>query len=174
MTHLLLVPVLLFGADPSVVERFSEVLLDKTYERCFLANPLLMESAGVKAIRLPTGHSLVLVTASTALADNSARERLRAETVCRTKALAYFVQEQAGVRVYRSVKSAEETILVNSDGVETGKNIVQILEITEAKAQGIVRSMPVVGRWKSKEGDVFYLALGAVFDQAGNIVPNEL
>ena len=38
----------------------------------------------------------MVAVASTPVKDNSAGERLRAERVCRIKALAYLVQEQTG------------------------------------------------------------------------------
>ena len=39
--------------------------------------------------------------------------------------------------------------------------------------EGMARDLPVVGRWKSKEGDVFYLAFGAICDRDGNPIANE-
>jgi len=33
--------------------------------------------------------------------------------------------------------------------------------------------MPVVGRWKSKEGDVFYLTIGGIVNKKGNIIHGE-
>ena len=89
MNCLLLVSLLL-GADPSAADRFSDVRIEKPFDRYLLANPLLMESTGAKVVKLPKKRSLVLAVASTVLKDNSAAERLRAEKVCRVKAFAYL------------------------------------------------------------------------------------
>ena len=53
MNCLLLVPMLLLGADPSAADRFSDVRIEKPFDRYLLANPLLMESTGAKVIKLP-------------------------------------------------------------------------------------------------------------------------
>ncbi len=39
--------------------------------------------------------------------------------------------------------------------------------------EGITKDMPVVGRWKSKDGKVFYLAIGTILDKSGEVVEEE-
>jgi hypothetical protein len=168
MNFLMLVPLLL-GADPSAADRFSDVRIDKPFDDYLLANLLLMESTGAKVIKLPKGKSLVLAVASTVLKDSSARDRLRAEKVCRVKAFAYLVQEQKGIQVFHTEESTEKTVIVNVDGKEHGTNVSEMLEITKTKVEGVAKDMPVVGRWKSKEGDVFYLAIGGIVNKNGNL-----
>ena len=46
MNCLLLVSMLLLGAEPSAADRFSDVRIEKPFDRYLLANPLLMESTG--------------------------------------------------------------------------------------------------------------------------------
>lgn len=167
---LLLVSALLLGADSSAAGKFSAVEIEKPFARYLLANPLLMDSTGAKVIKLPSGRSVVLAVASTVLKDNSAAERLRAEKVCKTKAFAYLVQEKKGVRVFHSEQSKDRSVIVNENGKERGASVSESLEITRTKVQGIAKDLPVVGHWKSKEGDVFYLAIGAVVDGKGNVV----
>jgi len=152
---------------------FSDIRIEKPFDRYLLANPLLMESTGAKVIKLPKGKSLVVSVASTVLKDQSAAERLRAEKVCKVKAFAALVQEQKGVRVFHTEESTEKTIIVNLDGKETGKNVSELLEITKIKVQGVAKDMPVVGRWKSKEGDVFYLAIGGIVNNKGDLVQSD-
>ena len=167
--HLLFISMLLLGADPSVADKFSDVRIEKPFDRYLLANQLLMESTGAKVIKLPSGKSLVLAVASTVLKDNSAQERLRAEKVCKVKAFAYVVQEQKGIQVFHTEESTDKTVIVNVDGKEHGRNVSELLEITKTKVSGIAKDMPVIGRWKSKEGDVFYLAIGGIVTEKGDI-----
>jgi 5,10-methylene-tetrahydrofolate dehydrogenase/methenyl tetrahydrofolate cyclohydrolase len=165
-------PVLLFlalltpGAGPET-KRFSEVEIERPFDGYLLASPLLMEVTGAKIIRLPNGNQVVLAVASTVLKDKSAEDRLRAERVCRVKALASLVAEKSGVQVAHVEQLKEKTVVILDNGKETGKSVSELLQITKTKVQGITKDMPVIGRWKSKEGDVFYLAIGVILDKAG-------
>jgi hypothetical protein len=160
---------LLLSAESSAAGGFSDVRIEKPFDRYLRANPLLMESAGAKVIKLPKNRSLVLAVGSTVLKSNSAQERLRAEKVCRVKAFAALVQEQKGVQVFHSEESTDKTVIVNVDGKEHGTNISKLLEITKTKVEGIAKDMPVIGRWKSSGGDVFYLAIGGIVNENGDI-----
>ncbi len=159
--------VLLLGADPPAADRFADVQIEKPFDRYLLANPILMENVGAKIITLPKRRSLVVAVASTVLKDNSARERLRAEKVCKLKAFAALVQEQKGVQVFHTEESTDKTVIVNVDGKEHGTNVSELLELTKTKVEGIAKDMPVVGYWKSKEGDVLYLAIGGILNVNG-------
>ena len=112
----------------------------------------------------------MLAVASTVLKDSSAADRLRAEKVCRVKAFACLVQERKGVQVFHTEESRDKTVVVNLDGKEHGTSVSESLEVTKTKVEGIAKDMPVVGRWKSKEGDVFYLAIGGIVNKKGDLV----
>lgn len=148
-------------------EAFSDVKIEKPFDRYLLANPLVMEATGAKIIALPGKKYVVVSVASTVLKDRSAADRLRAERVCRTKAFAYVVQERKGVQVFHTEESRDKTVIVNVDGKEHGKSVSEYLEITKTKVEGIANDMPVVGRWKSKDGEVFYMAIGTICDREG-------
>jgi hypothetical protein len=152
-------------ASAGITAHFSEVEIERPYERYLLANPLLMEVTGAKIIRLPMGRSVVIAVASTAIKDGSAQDRLRAEKVCRVKALASVVAEKQGIQVAHTEELKEQSAVVLDGDRETGKSVSELLEITKTKVEGIAKDMPVVGRWKSKDGQVFYLAIGAVVER---------
>ena len=164
----LVVSVLVLGADKSASDRFSTVEIERPFDRHLLANPLLMEVTGAKIITLSGKKSLIVAVASCVMKDNSATDRLRAERVCWTKAFAYVVQENKGVQVFHSEESTDKTVIVNLDGKETGKSVSEYLEVTKTKVEGIAKDMPVVGRWRSKDGEVFYLAIGAILHDKGH------
>src|SRR5438045_3710385 len=93
MTGLVLLCALLaVGADGAAP--FRAVEIDPRFEGYQRANPLLMEVPWAKVICLDNGNQVVLAVASTALQDDSAEERLRAEKVCKIKALASVVAEK--------------------------------------------------------------------------------
>ena len=164
---------LLLGADQSAADRFSDVRIEKPFDRYLLASPLLMESSGAKVIRLPKKRCLILAVASFVLEGKSPDERRDAEKVCKTKAFAALVQEQQGVQVFHAEESRENTVVVNTDGKELGKSVSEFLEVTKTKVEGIAKDLPVVGKWKSKEGDVFYLAIGGIVNKKGEVVQGE-
>ena len=116
---------------------------------------------------------MIVSVASTVLKDDSGSERLRAERVCRPKALASVIAQRTGVQIAHSEESKDKTIVVIIDGQEKAKSISELLEVTKSKVSGIARDMPVVGRWKSKDGMIFYLAIGAICDKEGNPVDLE-
>ena len=152
---------------------FSDVEIEKPYKEYLLAQPLLMEVAGAKIIRLKNGNQVILAVASTVLKDKSAKERLRPERVCRIRALASVVAEKEGVQVAHVEQLKEKTVIVLDGKKETGKSVSEFLQITKTRVEGIAKDMPVVGRWKSKEGDVFYLGIGMIVDKKGNPIRDE-
>ena len=146
---------------------FSEVELEEPFSAYLKANPLLMELTGAKVILLKDGRRMVLGVASTAIKDGTAKDRLRVEKVCRTKALAAVVAEKKGVQVAREERLEERTVVVVEDRKESAKTVSDLLEVTRTRVEGIARDMPVVGRWKSSDGEVFYLAIGVILDLKG-------
>lgn len=145
-------------------ERFSSVEVDDQFLPYLASNILLMETSGAKVIRLTKGRSVVIAVASTAMKDGSAKDRVRAEKVCRVKALASVVAEKKGVQVAHTEQLKEETVVVLDDGKEKATSVSDLLEITKTKVEGIAKDMPVIGRWKSKDGEIFYLAIGAIVE----------
>lgn len=163
----MIVPIVL-GLAMAIGHPYSDVQIDKAYEPYLLSEPLLMEASGAKIIRLENGDRLLVAVASTILRDSSAKERLRAETVCRTKALASVVAEKQGVQIAHTERVAETTRVVLDGQKETAKSISELFQTTTAKVEGLAPDLPVIGRWKSKKGDVFYLAIGTQITQHGH------
>ena len=90
--------------------------------------------------------------------------------MCRTKAFVYLVQEQKGIQVFHTEEATDRTVIVNVEGKEHGTNVSEFLEVTKTRVEGMAKDMPVVGRWKSKESDVFYLAIGGIVNKKGDLV----
>jgi hypothetical protein len=168
MIGVVLLSALLFAGSDGEAP-FRAVEIDPRFEGYLRANPLLMEVPGAKVIRLDNGNQVVLAVASTVLKDDSADERLRAEKVCRIKALASFVAEKQGVQLAHVEQVKEMTVVVIENGKETGKSVTEVLQMTNARVQGIAQELPVVGCWQSADSKVFYLALGAVCDKRGKL-----
>jgi hypothetical protein len=163
--------ILMCCAEPDLDTHFSSVQIDAAFVPYLTSNPLLMEVTGAKVIHLADGKAVVLAVASTPLNDGSAADRLRAEKACRMKAIASVVAEKQGVQVAHLERLQEKTRLVLDDKSESGTSVSELLQLTTTKVEGIAKDMPPVGRWKSKEGDVFYLAIGVICDKDGKPLP---
>ncbi len=53
----------------------------------------------------------------------------------------------------------------DKEGTST-KTVQDYFQVTTAKVEGVVKGMPVIGRWKSTDGAVLYLAVGEELDRA--------
>ena len=152
---------------------FADVVIEKQFKPYLVSNPLLMEVTGAKVIREKKGRTILLSVASTVLKDDSPAERLRAEKVCRVKALAGMIAEKKGIQVCHVETLKEKTEVVIDEKGETAKSISELLQVTQTKVEGITKDMPVIGRWRSKDGMVFYLAIGSCVDENGEVVEFE-
>lgn len=132
-----------------------------------------MEATGAKVIRVKGGGTVLLSVASTVLNDDSPKERFRAEKVCRVKAFAALVAEKQGIQVCHEETLKEKTTVVIDENGERGTSVSDLLQVTKIKFEGIAKDLPVIGHWKSKDGDVFYLAIGSRLDKMGEVVQTE-
>ncbi len=110
---------------------------------------------------------LVLGVASSVLKDGSAADRKRAETVARNRAYAHIVAEKTGVQVARSETIGKRVVVtIEEDGRENSSSVSEYLETTKADLQGRTRAFPVVGRWTSPDGTLYYVAVGGILEPA--------
>jgi hypothetical protein len=152
------------GYAVTFAAEFSDVLIDDAFKGYLEAEPLLMEIPGAKIFVLPEGKCVMVSVASVPVVDGSPRERLRNELACKNKAMAYCIAERDGVTVTHVETSIDEDRIELRDETETVTSISRFLGITQSKVSGVLKGMRVVGRWKSADGSVFYLAMGAVVD----------
>jgi hypothetical protein len=167
MTALLLLAALLPARDDPP---FRDVQIDPAFRPYLQANLLLMETTGAKVVKLPDGNYLLLGVASTVLKNDGAEERVRAERVCHLKVLEDVVGTTQGVQIASVQTSGEKIEVTVENGGKKVKSVATYLDMTEARVRGVTKDMPVVGRWYSKDGKVFYLALAARCDKKGNPV----
>ena len=152
--------------------KFRNIEIEADFESYLTSNRLLMEVTGAKVIRRKDGTSVVIAVGSTVLNDDSAKERLRAEKVCRVKALASVVAEKQGIQVAHTEELKEETVTILDETKERASSVMELLQITKTKVEGMTRDMPVIGHWRSADGETFYLAIGAIIDRNGKPLAN--
>jgi hypothetical protein len=149
--------------------KFTDVYIEKPFQDILLGNPLL-----IKLIKTPEGNYLLLGIASTVLKDHGAEERLRAEQVCKIKAIREVVATTHGVQIGSMQKLEDRVIVVIDKEGPKSKTVSDYLQITTARVEGIAQNMMVIGRWQSKEGKVFYLAVGKLVDRQGMPIPEKI
>jgi len=162
----------LIAGDP-VDDKFSDVTIEKAFAPYLRGNVLLMEAAGAKVIRLKAGRFAVIGVASVVPEGDSARERINAEKAGKVKALAAIVSEREGVQVAHTETVDDRTVIVIDDKGEKARSVSKVMSITKTKTQGIVKGMTLVGRWKSKDGKVLYVAMGAICDAKGEPIRDD-
>jgi hypothetical protein len=160
-----------FSFDEPIEKRFRDVTIQPTFKKMLTSNLLLMEITGAKVISLPNNRKAVIGVASTAIKKDSSADRLRAEKVCRIKALASIVAEKKGIQVVQYEELKDETRIVIDGDEERITSVETLLKFTKTKVEGVAKDMPVVGRWSSADGDIFYLAIGMIFDENGQALP---
>ena len=163
-----------YGDDKNTYSaKFSRVEIEPKFREILTANPLLMEVTGAKIIKLPQGRTMIVAVASTVLKDNSATQLLKAEKVCKTKALASVVSETEGVQVAHQELLDEKVIIVFDGENERSEELSKYVRTTRIVAKGHAKGMIVVGKWYSKDGEVLYLAMATILDKNGETVHDE-
>jgi hypothetical protein len=172
MNSLLIAAALLYAQDQA--PRFKDIEISKPFDSYLLANPLLMDVAGAKIVKLPSGKTLVIGVASTPIRDDSAADRKRRTTVCKNRALAHILGEKENVLVAHIEKvEKKDVVVVDKDGQASRKRVSEYFEMTQSKLEGLARDFPVVGQWKSADGKLYYLAIGAVLNAKGERITEE-
>lgn len=149
----------------------SSMVAEEPFASCLKADPILLQVGGARIIMLQkTNKSLIVSVASTAAKDNSVADRVRMQTVCRSKALAELLSQQKGLQVKYALQAKDQTVVVFRDGKEETESLESTLETTSAQVEGFVQALPVVATWYSAAGDMFFLAIGTIIEQTGNRV----
>ena len=150
--------------------RVTSIQADPPFDKYLLANPILLEVPGFKLIRLKGGGKVILSVASTEMKDDSASERVRAERVCRLKATVGSLKEKQGILIAHAetLDDGKVTVAISTENASSSDGLETLKQMTSAKVEGIVKEMPPVGRWRSPDGKIFFLATGVILDANGD------
>jgi hypothetical protein len=124
---------------PASKSSFVDINIDAPFDGPLLANAVFMELTGVKVLRWEGNSTMVLAVAMTDIRDDTGKDKLRCMKVCRSKALSSLMQQNEEIQVWTYSKSTDQTVIVIEDGVEHGKSLSEILDITRTKAEGFVK-----------------------------------
>jgi len=142
------------------LDELSNLEIDAEYRAFLSAMPLEMESGGAKIFKLQDGSIWMVSIGNTIVKPVSSSEMLRRLTVAKAKAQANAVAEINGTEVKATtiMTSSQEIRTVN--GVEAGTSQETLDETIVMAAKGVIKEMPVVGRWMNSDESIFFTAIG--------------
>jgi hypothetical protein len=143
--------------SPTVIR---EAFLSPGFEDIMRADPALFHNGGAKLIDKHGMRFFVSIGFTGVLGDSPA-ERIRQLQVARIRALK-AASEFIGTTIVSSEENFSDTTTVETvNGNKTSEQHKVLEETTVAKLRVLLKAPPVVGTWKSGDGQLFFYAIGA-------------
>jgi hypothetical protein len=143
--------------SPAVIR---EAFLTPGFEDILRADSALFHSGGAKLIERNGTRYFVSIGFTGVLGDSPA-ERVRQMQVARIRALK-AASEYIGTTIVTSEeKLSDTTTVVSANGDKRSEQHKVLEETTVAKIKALVKAPPVLGTWKSGDGQLFFYAIGA-------------
>ena len=144
--------------DPPEVIR--EAFLMPGFEDILRADPALLHNGGAKLIEKNGTRYFVAIGFASVLGDSPA-ERVRQLQVARTRAL-MAAGEFIGTTIVTSEEKFSDTTTADTvNGHKTAERHKVLEETIVAKIRALIKAPPVLGTWKSSDGQLFFYAIGA-------------
>jgi hypothetical protein len=145
----------------------TDLVLEPAYAPLLKGNPLLMEIPGAKVIKTETGFVLIGV-GSAVIQTKSSKDRIAAEKIATIKARAALVGERDGILVFQKTTANEQTTITQIGNKEMGKSVSTITQINQETISGAITGSDIIGRWRSDDRDVVFVAVLVQIDKSGN------
>ncbi len=146
----------------AAVSDFSDVEIDDEFLPFLTAKKRFMTSSGVKEFTVPGRKDRIIVCiVSVASKGNSARAIANMTKVCRIKAQVELLKTQ-GVEMSAFTQIADKIVSIDDGKQQKVKSLSTYLNVVEERVDGVIKAMPVIGTWFSKDKTEFYLAVGTV------------
>ena len=142
-------------------ERFHDVQIEAAYAMALLDSPVLMINGDdVKVMTDVDGRRMIVSVGKAEIRNTSAKDRIRqikAAQMRATRQLLLWTNSHVTTKTIMT----EQTI-VSKTGNETHVDEIETYqEITKEEAEGVVKGLPTIGTWTSKDNQIFYLAIGS-------------
>ena len=146
----------------AAVSDFSDVEIDDEFLPFLTAKKRFMTSPGVKEFTVPGRKDRIIVcVVSVASKGNSARAIANMTKVCRIKAQVELLKTQ-GVEMSAFTQVADKVVSTDDGKQQKVKSLSTYLNVVEERVDGVIKAMPVIGTWFSKDKTEFYLATGII------------
>ena len=139
----------------AAVSDFAEVEIDDEFLPYLAAKKRLMTSSGVKEFTVSGKKDRIIVCiVSVASKGETPRAIANMTKVCRIKAQAELLKTQ-GVEMSAFTQVKDEVVSIDDGKQQKVKSVSSYLNIVEERVNGVVRAMPVIGTWFSKDKSEF-------------------
>jgi hypothetical protein len=144
------------------VSDFYDVDIDEEFLPFLTAKKRFMKTPGVKEFNLKNPkRKMIVCVVSVESKGKLAKDIAKMIKVCRRKAQVELLKLE-GVEVSAFDKAAEKIVSIDDGKKKKVKSLSLYLSVTEERVNGIVKAMPVIGTWFSKDQTEFYLAVGTI------------
>ena len=155
----------LFPDSPAAREigGFRDLEVETPYLDCLLANPDLMKNGGARLFEDQEG-SMILVGVGKVLPEDTKSETLaKARRIGEIRARTAILELGYEIEISTSRKTSE---IQTSTGPRPAQSttLSSFFQIAEAKVEGEIQQLPVIGTWWSSSLAAFYVAVGKILD----------
>lgn len=142
-------------------ERFHDVQIEAAYAPALLASPILMTNGDdVKVMTDINGRRMIISVGKAVIRNENAKDKIRQIKAAQMHALQRLLLWTES-HITTKITMTEQTI-VSKTGNETHVDEIETYqEITKEEAEGVVKGLPTIGTWTSKDNQIFYLAIGS-------------
>jgi hypothetical protein len=142
-------------------ERFHDVQIEAAYAMALLDSPILMMNGDdVKVMTDVDGRRIIVSVGKAEIRNTNAKDRIRqikAAQMRATRQLLLWTESHITTK-----STMTEQTIVTKTGNETHVDEIETYqEITKEEAEGVVKGLPTIGTWTSKDNQIFYLAIGS-------------
>ena len=146
-----------------IAEKFVDVDIQSPFKKHLLRDSVLMTVDGAKIIRLKNGSTLIVGVASTSSSGKLRPEIIR---ILRVKADRAILELTGKVHVAVEEVIEDESKLIIENQQETMVAIEKYKLLIKSSVKGDIKSLPIVGKWRSQDNSTQFIAVGAVITKA--------
>lgn len=138
---------------------FADAAFANGFEAVINMNPILAQDGGAGVIEME-GKSYFISVGITAIKGQDPAEKVRQLRVAKINALRAMAEFIQPSKVETETRLTEKTTIETVGKNKTAKTFKELDETTRASVKASLQAPEQVGTWKSKDGSLFYLALG--------------
>lgn len=138
---------------------FTNAAFAAGFEAVISTNPILAQDGGAGLIEME-GKRFFISVGVTAIKGKDPAERVRQLRVAKVNALRAMAEFIQSAKVETETRLTEKTTIETDGKNKIGKTFKELDETTRSSVTATLQAPEQVGTWKSKDGSLFYLALG--------------
>jgi len=137
---------------------FQSVVIDPSFHDALIQDPEFMQEGGARLFDLNDGSCLLIGIAKTFPDGRSPETILRTKREGEILARAEILSFCGDIQI--STSRVAKTGSLQTEKTNGTISLSSFLLITETRAEGIIRQLPIVGTWWSEDNKTLYVAVG--------------